>query len=39
MALPPERITVKRRLDEDPVDALCKSASERVSHIMPPFGF
>lgn len=25
MAFPPERITVKRHRDEDPVDALCKS--------------
>ena len=40
MALtPPERITVKRRRDEDPVEALCKSASLHELHIMPSFDY
>ena len=30
MALPPERITVKRRRDDDPVEALCMSVSGEV---------
>ena len=29
MALPPDRITVKRRRDEEPVEALCKPSSRR----------
>lgn len=31
MAYPPERITVKRRRDEDPVEALCECHHLKMS--------
>ena len=33
MLLPPERLTIKRRRDEDPVDCLCKPVSQRLPRL------
>ena len=38
MAYPPERITVKRPRDEDPVDALCKSL-QHIQVLLLTFSF
>ena len=32
MALPPERITIKRRREDEPVEALCKQATSLTLH-------